>query len=131
LIVIDASGVILLISGGAPAERVSDRIRRSGETLHAPQLLSLEVLNAIRRAAAAGRVPPDTARAMVEDFRDLRCATYPHEPLLPRVWELRENLTAYDAAYVALAEALEAPLVTLDRAIADAPGIEATVELLG
>jgi predicted nucleic acid-binding protein len=131
LIVIDASAVVLLLSGGAPAEPAWDRITRSGETLHAPQVLPLEVLNAIRRAAAAGRIPPETGRALVEDFRDLRCATYPHEPLLPRVWELRENLTAYDAAYVALAEALGAALVTLDRAIADAPGVEATVELLG
>ena len=102
---------------------------KRGETLHAPHLLDLEVLQVLRRYAAAGEISAERAREALDDLAAFRLRRWAHEPLTLRIWDLRQNLTAYDAAYVALAEALGAPLLTRDRRLASAPGIRARVEV--
>lgn len=99
--------------------------------LHAPHLLDIEVLHAIRGLAAGKKVTPDRADAAITDFSELTITRYPHGHLRRRIWELRHNLTAYDATYVALAEVLSIPLVTADRRIASAAGHQATIEAFG
>lgn len=93
-----------------------------GETLVAPHLLPAEVVNILRRFVTAGLVSREIATQAVDDVSDLPITYYEADPLLPRVWALRDNLTSYDAWYVALAEALDAPLATLDLRLASAPG---------
>ena len=100
------------------------------QTLHAPHLLDVEVAQVVRRYAASGEINPERGRAALADLADFPLRRYPHGFLLPRVWELRNNLTAYDAVYVALAEALDAPLLTRDRRLASAAGHRARVELV-
>ncbi len=100
------------------------------ETLHAPHLIDVEVAQVLRRYAATGQIDPERCRAALTDLGAFSLRRYPHDFLLPRIWELRDNLTAYDAAYVALAEALDAPLLTRDRRLAAAPGHDARVELV-
>lgn len=130
MIVVDASAIleVLLATGAAPT--VGRRLFAAGESLHAPHLLDVEVAQVLRRYAAAGHLGDDRGREALRDLIDLPIARYPHEPLLGRVWELRANLTAYDAVYVALAEALRAPLVTRDAKLAASARRSVTVELL-
>ena len=90
------------------------------ETLHAPHLVDLEVTQALRRYVRTGIIPADRGAEALADLGDLPLTRYPHQVLLPRIWELRHGLTAYDAAYLALAEVLDAPLITRDRALANA-----------
>ncbi len=130
MIVIDASAVVEWLLGLPLAEAVEARITDPDITLHAPHLLTIEVAQAVRRYEARGELAGERGASALEDLADLGVLTYPHEPLLPAVWRLRGNLTAYDAAYVALAQALDAPLVTLDARIARAPGHDAVVDLL-
>jgi predicted nucleic acid-binding protein len=99
------------------------------KTLHAAHLLDVEVAHVLRRYALAGDVSAKQGSEALEDLEDLSLRRYPHDVLLPRVWELRANLTAYDAVYVALAEALDAPLLTRDRRLAGAAGHRARVEM--
>jgi predicted nucleic acid-binding protein len=130
LIVIDASAeVAVLLNIGPEAEGIRERIARPGETLHVPNLFEIEVLHAFRRHSLRGTVSPERARLALSRLNDTQLVRYPHTPLMGRIWELRENLTTYDAAYVALAEALDAPLVTMDARLAQAPGIRAAVEV--
>jgi predicted nucleic acid-binding protein len=130
VIVVDASALLEVLLNTRDADRVSDRLFASGETLHVPHLIDLEVAQVLRRYAASGVLTADRGAQALQDLTDFPLIRYPHDPLLPRIWELRHNLTAYDAAYVALAEALGAPLVTRDAALAGARGHSATVELL-
>lgn len=120
MVVVDTSAVLTLLLEEPPVPALAARL--SGVRLHAPHLIDVEFLHALRRLAATARV--DAARAAVirADFRRLTIVKYPHGLLLDRMWELRDNLSAYDAAFVALAEALEAPLVTTDAGLAAAPG---------
>jgi predicted nucleic acid-binding protein len=90
----------------------------------------VEVAQTLRRYAGAGQLPTPRDREALDDLVDFPLRRHPHAPLLPRMWDLRANLTAYDAAYVSLAEALEAPLLTADRHLAAAPGHAARVELI-
>lgn len=99
-------------------------------TLHTPHLLDIEVAQVLRRYAMAGEIDRQRGAAALTDLADLPLRRYPHDILLPRVWELRNNLTAYDAVYVALAEALDAPLLTRDKRLAAAAGHHARVELV-
>jgi predicted nucleic acid-binding protein len=110
--------------------RVAARLFRPGETLHAPHLIDLEVAQVLRRYALAGDVDAGRGREALEDLADLPISRYPHGLFVSRIWELRRNVTAYDAAYVALAEALAAPLVTRDAALASVRTHRARVELL-
>jgi predicted nucleic acid-binding protein len=102
----------------------------SRQTLHAPHLLDVEVAQVIRRYAAKGEIDSEPGSAALADLTDLPMHRYPHDFLLPRVWDLRDNLTAYDAVYVALAEALDAPLLTCDQRLAAAAGDHAKIELV-
>ncbi|HEX4681714.1 MAG TPA: type II toxin-antitoxin system VapC family toxin, partial [Gemmatimonadaceae bacterium] len=105
------------------------RLLRAGETIHAPALLDVEVAQVLRRYALRGELTAARGAAAIATLSVFPLHRYSHEPLLPRMWKLRENLTAYDAAYVALAEALDAPLLTGDSRLASASGIRATIEL--
>lgn len=130
MIVVDASAVLELLLRTSAAERLAERLLQPEESLEAPQVLDLEVAQVIRRYWLAGSISAERAGEALADFRDLRIHRHPHQPLLSRVWELRHNLTAYDAAYVALAEALDAPLLTRDARLASAPGHLAVVEIV-
>jgi predicted nucleic acid-binding protein len=129
--VIDASALVEVLLNRSPGERLAHRLRDPGETLHAPHLIDLEVAQALRRYEATGEMSPDRSRQALLVFVQMPIERHAHWPLLERVWELRRNITAYDAAYIALAEALDAPLLTCDRALASAPGHRAVVELYG
>jgi predicted nucleic acid-binding protein len=131
VIVLDASAVLELLLGTTTGREVAERIADPGVGLHAPHLVDVEVAQALRRYVMGGEVDEDSAADALEDLRSLDMERHPHEPLLSRVWELRENLTAYDAVYVALAEALETALLTCDRRIGRAPGMRGRVEVLG
>ena len=130
MIVVDASAVLEVLLITPPAVRLLDRIFSPAESLHAPELLDLEVAQVLRCYCAAGDVEPERARQALTDLADLAITRYPHQPFVPRIRELRHNVTAYDAAYVALAEGLGAPLLTGDARLAGAPGHRATIELL-
>ena len=110
--------------------RVKDRILSEGETVHVPHLLDLEVVQTLRRLTATHRSSYERAQESLRILRTLPLKRYDHLPLLGRVWALRVNLTAYDGVYIALAEALAAPLVTCDAKIAAAAGHGARVELI-
>lgn len=129
MIVIDASAVVDYVLWIGAAERIAQRISRPGEAIHAPYLLDIEVAHALRRYALRGALSPARGAEAVSDLVELRVRRYPHLPLLPRIWDLRDNLSSFDAAYVALAEALDAPLVTSDAALARAPGHDARIEV--
>jgi len=130
VIVLDASAAVELLIGTGNGDLVADRIADPAESLHIPHLLAVEVAQVLRRLVVAGDLRPGRAVAALDDLADLDAERYPHEPFLTRIFALRANLTAYDAAYVALAETLDAPVVTFDRRLASARGTEATVELL-
>ncbi len=130
MIVIDASAVLEVLLRTPAAQAVEGRLFDPQETLHAPHLLDVEVAQVIRRYAANGEIDGEQGGAALADLAVFPLHRYPHDVLLPRVWELRNNLTAYDAVYVALAEALEAPLITRDRRLANAAGHRAKIELV-
>ena len=130
MIVVDASAILEVLLRTDDAEKIEARLFGPRETLHAPHLLDVEVAQVIRRYAAKGEIDGERGRAVLEDLSAFRVRRYPHDLLLPRIWELRDNLTAYDAAYVALAEALEVPLLTRDRRLAAAPRHRAKIELM-
>ncbi len=129
MIVLDASAAVEWLLGLPLAAAVGERLR-SDETLHAPHLLAVEVAQVIRRYVGRGEVASDRGGHAIADLADLDVAHHPHEPLLPGIWRLRHNLTAYDAAYVALAEVLDAPLLTLDAGIASATNHDARIDLI-
>ena len=130
MIVVDASAVIEVLLNTPAGVRVADRLFADGETLHAPHLLDLEVAQVLRRYALSAELDAARGAQALEDLAALPLSRYPHDVLLPRIWELRHTVTAYDAAYVALAEALAAPLVTRDAALAASRGHAARIELL-
>ena len=128
MIVLDASAAVALLLN-TPPHAAPLRQRLASPTLHAPHLLDLEVAQVLRRFALQGALSEERASAALRDLAALGVERYPHAPFLPRIWRLRHNLTAYDAAYVALAEALEAPLISLDAHLQSAAGHQAHVEL--
>jgi predicted nucleic acid-binding protein len=129
VIVVDASVVVTgLADDGPDGDRVRARLR--GERLAAPQVIDLEVASAWRRLVAAGHLDERRAELALADLDAMRIERAPHKPLLARCWELRHNLTIYDAAYVALAELMEVPLLTGDERLADAPGARSDVETI-
>lgn len=130
MIVADASAILEVLLRTPASGAIADRLLAPGESLQAPHLLDLEVAQVLRRYLRAGELTAERAGEALADFREMRIERHPHEPLLQRIWELRENLTAYDAAYVALAEALDTTLLTRDGRLAAAPGHTAAVELL-
>jgi predicted nucleic acid-binding protein len=130
VIVVDSSAVIEVLLRTEAASRIEHRILSPEETLHAPHLLDLEVTQVLRRYCAAGEVDPGRGQEAVDDLVDFPITRYPHDILLPRIWELRHNMTAYDAVYVALAEILSAPLLTRDARLASTSGHTAIIELV-
>lgn len=130
MIVVDASVLApALADDDADGDRARERLR--GEQLAAPELIDLEVVSTLRRAARAGRLDERRSAQALTDLTALPLRRVPHLPLLARVWELRDNLTSYDASYVALAEALDTVLVTADGRIERASGINCEIAVLG
>jgi predicted nucleic acid-binding protein len=129
VIVVDASVVApALADDGDDGDRARTRLR--GERLLAPELLDLEVMSALRRAATTGHLDDRRARLALDDFTALDIGRVGHRSLIERIWALRANVTPYDAAYVALAEALAVVLVTADARLARASGPRCVIELL-
>jgi predicted nucleic acid-binding protein len=130
VIVADASALVAYFLRMEGTDAIRARLFEAGLTLNVPHLVDVEMAQVMRRHAAAGGIDAARGRELLSDLASLPMQRHPHGWLLPRVWELRHNLTAYDALYVALAEALDAPLVTRDRRLAAAPGHQAKVEVV-
>ena len=130
MIVVDASVLLEVLLNTPAGTLVARRLFAEDETLHAPHLLDVEVAQVLRRYALAGDIDPDRGLQALEDLADFPLTRYPHDLFLPRIWELRHNVTAYDAAYIALAETLAAPLVTRDAGLAKAAWRYAQIELI-
>ncbi len=131
MIVVDASAVIEVLMRTSVAARIERTIFAPQESLHVPHLLDLEVAHVLRRYQRTGRMDDDRGAQALDDLLSFPLDRYPHDIFLERIWALRENLTAYDAAYVSLAEALDAPLITRDARLASSSGHEARIELIG
>jgi predicted nucleic acid-binding protein len=130
MVVVDASVIVHLILDMPPfAAPIAERLREQ-ERMAAPHLLDAEVASVLRRRVLRGQIHTDDAILALREFFALSIDRYPHTGLLPRAFELRDNATIYDALYLALAEALEAPLLTGDKALAQVPGVEAQVEVI-
>jgi predicted nucleic acid-binding protein len=129
VIVLDASAAIDWLLQTPAGQRIENRIYSRNETLHTPHLLDLEVAQVLRRLVLQRAVPVHRADEAVRDLLDLRITRYPHFVLLPRIWQLRDNFSAYDAAYIVLAEKLGAALLTRDGRLASASGHAASIEL--
>ncbi|MGH2545532.1 MAG: type II toxin-antitoxin system VapC family toxin [Actinomycetota bacterium] len=131
MIVLDASAAAdLLLNIEPQAEAIAERIVGPGESLHAPHLIDAEVFHVVRNRALRRVLSEWRAGEALEDLRDLLLTRYPVWPFLERMWDLRANLSAFDAAYVALAEALDAPLVTTDLRLARTRGHTARIEAM-
>jgi predicted nucleic acid-binding protein len=130
IVVLDASAAVEVLLRTARGGPLAGPLLSWETSLHAPHLLDVEVAQVLRRFVARGELAPERARQALQDLADLPCERYPHDFLLVRAWELRENLTAYDAVYVALAEILGATLLTTDGRISRAPGHSASVEVI-
>ena len=130
MIVLDASAAIEWLLQSPAGIKIGGRIFSPSESLHAPHLLDVEVAQVLRRYAREKTITAERGEEALEDLGDLPLNRYPHDFLIPRVWELRATLTAYDAVYVALAELLDAPLLTCDGKIASASGHSAKVEVV-
>ena len=128
--VVDASALIEALLRTPLGERCTERLLRPGDPLFAPYLLDVEVVQVLRRYAEKGDLRDGRGREALQDLADFPLIRFSHEPFLERMWELRHSLSAYDAAYIALAEALNAPLVTCDARLAHARGHRARVEVL-
>lgn len=129
MLVIDASVLaVALLDDGPDGDMIRARLR--GERLAAPALIDLEVASVWRGLTRGGHLDARRVGQALDDLQDLPVQRVEHTPLLARCWELRENLTIYDAAYVALAEALQAPLLTGDRRLARATGPRCAIEVI-
>jgi predicted nucleic acid-binding protein len=118
VIVLDASAVVELLLDTAAGRRVAMLLEDPALGIHVPHLLDVEVVSALRRLARDGSIEAAEVAGVLDDLRALDLQRHAHEPLLDRVWALRENVSAYDATYLALAEALDATLVTCDVRLA-------------
>jgi predicted nucleic acid-binding protein len=130
VIVVDASALLEALLHTPAGDAVRARLAEEVDELHVPHLLYLEVANTLRRYATNRLLPVDRCGDALSDLLGFPLVRHDHHLLLPRVWELRDNLSAYDAMYVALAEALDAPLLTHDGRAAAAPGHRARIELV-
>jgi len=130
MLVLDASAALEILLHTAKGERAFDIIVASGETLHAPHLIDVEMAQIVRRLVGHKELTPGEARQTLDDLYEMQMERYPHTVLLHRIWALRNSLSAYDAAYVALAETLSAALLTCDAKLSRAHGHNANVRLL-
>ncbi len=129
MIVLDASAVVDWLLQTPAGQRIEQRIYARNDALHTVHLLDVEFAQVLRRLVREGTLSRKRAEEAMEDLIAVRVTRYPPVVLLHRIWQLRQNLSAYDAAYVALAEELKAPLITRDQKIAAAPGHRATIEV--
>jgi predicted nucleic acid-binding protein len=127
VIVVDASAILELLLRTPMGLRIETRLFSSSEAIHAPHLLDVEVAQVLRRFAATRRLTAERGSEALFDLADLPLTRHAHDLLLPRVWELRHNVSAYDAVYLALSEGLEAPLLTCDAKLGSVPGHAAEV----
>ena len=125
MIVLDASAALSGLVNAGPA-----RISLARDQLHAPHLIDSEVASGLRRQVASGRIAAETGWSALDVWRRLGLTRYPARGLLERIWELRDNLSAYDAGYVALAEALDCSLVTADARISRVPGVRCPITVV-
>jgi predicted nucleic acid-binding protein len=130
VIVVDASALLELLLQTALGTRVEARLFRDHDELHAPHLVDVEVLQGLRRLVRMGEVSTGRADEVIADLSDLDVHRHAHVDLLTRAWKLRDNISAYDAVYVALAEAIEATIVTCDGPLAKAPGRRTRIEVI-
>jgi len=130
VIVVNASALLEFLLQTPLGAQVEARLFRDEDEFHTPHLVDVEVTQGLRRLVRVGEVSPDRAADAIADLADLDLHRHPHLDLLSRAWKLRENITAYDAMYVALAEALDAPIVTCDTPLAKAPGHRAQIEVI-
>jgi predicted nucleic acid-binding protein len=133
MLVVDASAIAELLLGRPSADTVAAALREHDFDLHAPHLLDIEVLSALRRVVSSGDASADRAAQAVTDLLDLPIERYRHDGMVPRIWELRDNFSSYDSAYVALAEVIAeggAPLLTADARLARAAGAHTGVRVL-
>jgi predicted nucleic acid-binding protein len=130
VIVLDASAAVEMLLNTALGERILARIAQPRESLHAPHLLDVEVLGVIRRLHAGGALGERRAGQALSDLSELAVTRYAHEELVDRAWSLRATVSAYDAMYVALAEALDATVLTCDLRLARAHGHRAAIEIV-
>lgn len=128
MIVVDTSAVLAALAGRPGPLELRARLAEDGD-VHAPHLIDVEVVHALRRLVRIRHVSEDRAADIRTDFAELAIVRYPHQPLADRMWELRNNLSAYDAAFVALSEMLGVPLVTCDGRLAGSSGHQARIEL--
>lgn len=129
MLVVDASVIAPAVADGGP-DGDACRARIKGQSLAAPDLLRIEVVSVIRRQLASGALTATQATGAIEDLLDLPITVYPTAALLRRAWELRDNATAYDVCYVALAEALGCALATADQRLANAPGARCQFDIV-
>lgn len=127
-VVVDASVLIRALAEDPGDELLRQRLA-SARKLHAPAHVGVEVLNGIRGLTIGGKLTETRARRALEDFVDMPITRYAVETMAARVWQLRHNFNAYDGAYVALAQALDVPLLTRDRKIADTAPSDIEVQL--
>ncbi|HET7207439.1 MAG TPA: type II toxin-antitoxin system VapC family toxin [Terriglobales bacterium] len=130
MIVLDASAAIEWLFQSPAGNKIDRKIFSTSQTLHVPHLLDVEVAQVVRRFVRDRVITAQRGEEALEDLSDMPLRRYAHDFLIPRVWELRATLTAYDAVYVALAEVLDVPLLTCDRRIASASGHSAKVEVV-
>ena len=130
MIVVDASALLEFLLQTPLGARVEARLFRGDDELHAPHLADVEVTQGLRRLVRTREVSSGRAAEAIADLLDLDLHRHPHLDFLARAWTLRENVTAYDAMYVALAEALDAPIVTCDAPLGNAPGHRAHIEVI-
>lgn len=128
MIVVDASAMLEFLLQTPLGTRVEARLFRHAEEFHSPHLMDVEVTQGLRRLVRSSEVTPARAAEAIADLADLDLHRHAHLDLLARAWQLRENVTVYDAMYVALAEALDATIVTCDLPLARAPGHRARIE---
>ncbi|HEV3229592.1 MAG TPA: type II toxin-antitoxin system VapC family toxin [Solirubrobacteraceae bacterium] len=128
--VLDASVLVEYLAGGEHAEQARARVLSRDEAMWAPHLVDAEVGHVLRRAVLAGELRPATARAALVDLADFPLRRAGHVGLLQLAWALHSNLTFYDALYVALAEQLDMPLITLDSRLATASGVRAVIDVI-
>ena len=130
MIVLDASAIVELLLNTPAGRAIASRIDDPAIGVHVPHLADVEVAQALRRYASDGELDAAAAADALTDLRALDLQRHAHEPLLDRVWQLRHNLGAYDAVYVALAEVLDSTLLTCDHRLARVPGVARRVELV-